>query len=94
MSRHQQRRQQEVARARSFLERRLRELRTRLGLKPEATPLPGEAAYEETEIGRAPGQLPAASPFESTAPTRFRVFAYDENSCQMEEFAEIGRAHV
>ena len=62
MSRHQQRRQQEVARARSFLERRMNDLRSRLGLKPDAAPLPGEAAYEDTEIGRAPGQLPAASP--------------------------------
>jgi len=89
MSRHQQRRQQEVARARSFLERRLRDLRNRLGLKADAAPLPGEAAFEDTEIGRAPGQLPAASPFESTAPTRFRVISYDENKCQVEEFTDL-----
>jgi magnesium transporter len=89
MSRHQQRRQQEVARARSFLERRMNDLRTRLGLKADAAPLPGEAAYEDTEIGRAPGQLPAASPFESTAPTKFRVISYDENSCKVDEFSDL-----
>ena len=89
MSRHQQRRQQEVARARSFLERRMNDLRSRLGLKADAVPLPGEAAYEDTEIGRAPGQLPAASPFESTAPTKFRVFSYDETSCKVEEFSDL-----
>ena len=89
MSRQQQRRQQEVARARSFLERRMNDLRSRLGLKADAAPLPGEAAYEDTEIGRAPGQLPAASPFESTAPTKFRVITYDEQSCKVEEFADL-----
>jgi len=89
MSRHQQRRQQEVARARSFLERRMNDLRSRLRLRPDAAPLPGEAAYEETEIGRAPGQLPAASPFESTAPTKFRVISYDESSCKVEEFSDL-----
>ena len=89
MSRHQQRRQQEVARARSFLERRMHDLRARLNLKSDAAPLPGEAAYEDTEIGRAPGQLPAASPFESTAPTKFRVISYDENSCKVDEFSDL-----
>jgi magnesium transporter len=89
MSRHQQRRQQEVARARSFLERRMNDLRTRLGLKPDAAPLPGDAAYEDTEIGRAPGQLPAASPFESTVPTKFRVISYDESNCKVEEFSDL-----
>jgi magnesium transporter len=89
MSRHQQRRLQEVARARSFLERRMNDLRSRLGLKADAAPLPGEAAYEDTEIGRAPGQLPAASPFESTAPTKFRVISYDENSCKVDEFSDL-----
>jgi magnesium transporter len=89
MSRHQQRRQQEVARARSFLERRMNDLRSRLGLKPDAAPLPGEAAYEDTEIGRAPGQLPAASPFESTVPTKFRVISYDESNCKVEEFSDL-----
>ncbi len=89
MSRQQQRRQQEAARSRSFLERRMQEIRTRLGLKADAVPLTGEAAYAETEIGRAPGELPAASPFESTAPTKFRVISYDETSCKLEEFSEL-----
>ena len=76
-------------RARNFLERRMKELRSRLGLKKEAAPLPGEAAYEDTEIGRAPGQLPAASPFDSNSPTKFRVFSYDEGACKVDEFADL-----
>ena len=67
----------------------MNDLRSRLGLKPDAAPLPGEAAYEDTEIGRAPGQLPAASPFESTVPTKFRVISYDESSCKVEEFYDL-----
>ena len=67
----------------------MHDLRTRLNLKADAAPLPGEAAYEDTEIGRAPGQLPAASPFESTAPTKFRVISYDENSCKVDEFSDL-----
>ncbi len=65
------------------------DLRSRLGLKPDAAPLPGEAAYEDTEIGRAPGQLPAASPFESTVPTKFRVITHDESRCKVAEFAAL-----
>ena len=67
----------------------MNDLRSRLGLKPDAVPLPGEAAYEDTEIGRAPGQLPAASPFESTVPTKFRVISYDESNCKVEEFSDL-----
>lgn len=67
----------------------MNDLRSRLRLRPDAAPLPGEAAYEETEIGRAPGQLPAASPFESTAPTKFRVISYDESNCKVEEFSDL-----
>ena len=67
----------------------MNDLRSRLGLKADAVPLPGEAAYDDTEIGRAPGQLPAASPFESTAPTKFRVISYDENSCKVDEFSDL-----
>ena len=67
----------------------MNDLRSRLGLKADAVPLPGEAAYEDTEIGRAPGQLPAASPFDSTAPTKFRVISYDENSCKVDEFSDL-----
>jgi magnesium transporter len=89
MSRHQLRREQEKARSRSFMQRRLDDLRRRLGLRADQAPLPGEAAFEDTEIGRAPGQLPAASPFDSTAPTRFRVHRYDEQGCVVEEFTEL-----
>lgn len=67
----------------------MNDLRARLNLKPDAAPLPGEAAYEDTEIGRAPGQLPAASPFDSTAPTKFRVISYDENNCKVDEFSDL-----
>ena len=67
----------------------MNDLRSRLGLKADAAPLPGEAAYEDTEIGRAPGQLPAASPFESTVPTKFRVISYDESNCKVEEFSDL-----
>ena len=89
MSRQQERRRYQISRARSFLERRLNDIRQKLDLSPTATPLTGEAAYEETEIGRAPGQLPAASPFESNSPTKFRVLTYDENQCKAEEFSEL-----
>jgi len=89
MSRHQEKREKDKARARSFIQRRLEDLRRRLGLKADAAPLPGEAAYEDTEIGRAPGQLPAASPFESNVPTKFRVHCYDETGCKVDEFAEL-----
>ena len=89
MSRHQEKRESDKARARSFIQRRLEDLRRRLGLKADAVPLPGEAAFEDTEIGRAPGQLPAASPFESNVPTKFRVYSYDEAGCKVEEFAEL-----
>ena len=67
----------------------MNDLRSRLGLKADAAPLPGEAAYEDTEIGRDPGQLPAASPFESTVPTKFRVISYDESNCKVEEFSDL-----
>jgi len=89
MSRQQERRRQETARARSFLERRLQDIRDKLGLKKASQPLPGETTYEETEIGRAPGQLPAASPFESTGPSKFRVISYDEANYKVEEFTEL-----
>jgi magnesium transporter len=89
MSRQQERRRQEMARARSFLERRMQEVRDKLGLKKAVDPLPGETKYEETEIGRAPGQLPAASPFDSSGPTKFRVISYDENSYKVEEFTDL-----
>ena len=89
MSRQQERRRQKMARARSFLERRLHDIREKLGLKKEAQPLIGESVYAETEIGRAPGQLPAASPFESSGPGKFRVITYDDNQFKIEEFSDL-----
>ena len=55
---------------------------------PAGTP---ETAAHEVEIGRAPGQLPGASPFEASGPTRFRVHRYDETSHTEEEFSDIDR---
>ena len=89
MSRQQERRRQETARARSFLERRLQDVRDKLGLNKAAQPLPGETTYVETEIGRAPGELPSASPFESSGPGKFRVICYDETHWTVEEFTEL-----
>jgi magnesium transporter len=71
------------------MEERVAQLRTKLGLKGTNNPLPGEAAFEDTEIGRAPGQLPAASPFESTGPTKFRALQYDEHSVTTTEFTDL-----
>ena len=67
----------------------MQDIRDKLGLKKATLPLPGETTYEETEIGRAPGQLPAASPFESTGPSKFRVISYDEANYKVEEFTEL-----
>lgn len=74
--------------------------RKKYGLDADAEPLPGhrgETATEEhpddshPEIGLAPGRLPASSPFESTGPTKFRAFRFDETACDVEEFVEIDR---
>lgn len=54
------------------------------------TPAEVENAHE-TEIGRAPGQLPGASPFETSGPTKFRVHRYDEHVHTVEEFADIDK---
>jgi magnesium transporter len=43
------------------------------------------------EIGRAPGELPASSPFESEGPTRFRVLCYTEKTCLREEFSDLDK---
>ena len=67
----------------------MQDIRDKLGLKKATLPLPGETTYEETEIGRAPGQLPAASPFESTGPSKFRVITYDEANYKVEEFTDL-----
>lgn len=88
MERSQQR-QEATLRSRKFMEERLAQLRAKLGLRSNQRPLPGEAAFEESEIGRAPGQLPAASPFESQGPTRFRAICYDESSVRTTEFTDL-----
>jgi magnesium transporter len=88
MERSQQR-QEATLRSRKFMEERLAQLRARLGLRSNQRPLPGEAAFEDSEIGRAPGQLPAASPFESQGPTRFRAICYDEASVRTTEFTDL-----
>ncbi len=82
-------RQEAAARSRLAMEERVAQLREKLGLKGTPKPLPGEAAFEDTEIGRAPGQLPAASPFESTGPTKFRALQYDEHSVTTTEFTDL-----
>lgn len=53
-------------------------------------PHPQENEHE-VEIGRAPGQLPGASPFETSGPTKFRVHRYDEQSHAVEEFSDIDK---
>lgn len=56
-----------------------------------AAPALETAVPHDVEIGRAPGQLPGASPFEAAGPTRFRVIRYDENTFSQEEFADVDR---
>ena len=67
----------------------MQDIRDKLGLKKANQPLPGETTYEETEIGRAPGQLPSASPFEFSGPGKFRVISYDEANYKVEEFSDL-----
>ncbi|MDR1817199.1 MAG: magnesium and cobalt transport protein CorA [Puniceicoccales bacterium] len=47
--------------------------------------------HDPSEIGRAPGELPFASPFESEGPTRFHVVWYDEKNFTVEEFSDPDR---
>ena len=81
-------------------EERAAEARKKYGLADDAAPLPGHAGVNaptasqdemHPEIGLAPGQLPQASPFESTGPTKFRVHRYDETSHTVEEFPDIDK---
>lgn len=82
-------REEAAQRSRRAMEERLAQLRARLGLKGSAIPLPGEAAFEDAEIGRAPGQLPMASPFDSQGPTKFRALCYDEGNVRTTEFSDL-----
>ncbi len=88
------------------MDERVRLARDKFGLGDHVSPLTGESRASEVhapaptdgadeaphvEIGTAPGQLPSASPFESTGPTKFRVHRYDENAHTVEEFTDIDR---
>lgn len=96
--RRTERRHRALSQSKKFMEERARAVQSRLGLENEQ-PLHSDSIAEEisseehdpSEIGRTPGQLPAASPFESTGPTRFRVIWYDENHHTREEFAEVDK---
>ncbi len=94
--RRTERRHRALSQSKKFMEARARTLQSRLGLENEQ-PLHSDSIAEEispeepSEIGRTPGQLPAASPFESTGPTRFRVICYDENHHSREEFSEVDK---
>ncbi|MDR2862818.1 MAG: magnesium/cobalt transporter CorA [Puniceicoccales bacterium] len=96
MSRRSDRRRRAFQRSQKFARDRVRAAQERLGLTEEQMPLPteniaGGGEHDQSEIGRAPGQLPASSPFESNRPTRFRVICYDEGSSSREEFSEVDK---
>lgn len=102
MPRGSERRRRALQNSRRFAEERRRLAQEKHGLSPGAAPLPGEQGpsghavlVDEpspyADIGSAPGQLPEASPFESTGPTRFRVHRFDEHSCVKSEFSDIDR---
>ena len=50
-------RQEAAARSRLAMEERVAQLREKLGLKGTPKPLPGEAAFEDTEIDDRPSPL-------------------------------------
>jgi magnesium transporter len=101
MSRRSERRRRALQRSQRFANERVRAAREKLGLDGDNQPLhtdaiadppnPADCApeHDTSEIGRAPGELPAASPFESEVPTRFRIICYDEQSCTKEEFSDV-----
>ena len=103
MPRGSERRRRALQNSRRFAEERRRLAREKFDLSSDAAPLPGEqgpAAHTAdgaaepppyAEIGQAPGQLPESSPFESTGPTRFRVYRFDDTACTKAEFSDIDR---
>ncbi|MDR2845555.1 MAG: magnesium/cobalt transporter CorA [Puniceicoccales bacterium] len=96
MSRRSERRRRAFQRSQKYARARLHDAQRRLGLDEDQAPLHSENIaeaneHDQSEIGRAPGQLPASSPFESAGPTRFRVFCYDESSYSIEEFSEVDK---
>ncbi len=96
MSSRNERRRQAAEQSRKFAEERIREAQERHGIKSGEAPLQSEfiatgTEHDVSEIGRTPGQLPAASPFESSGPTSFRVISYDENNFTKTEFQEVDK---
>ncbi|MDR1498531.1 MAG: magnesium/cobalt transporter CorA [Puniceicoccales bacterium] len=101
MSRRSERRRRALQRSQQFANERVRAARERMGLDEDSQPLHTDAIaeapvtddvppeHDPSEIGRAPGELPAASPFESEGPTRFRVICYNEHSLSREEFSDV-----
>ncbi|MDR0535686.1 MAG: magnesium/cobalt transporter CorA [Puniceicoccales bacterium] len=58
----------------------------------QAHPAPHPGGVDDpdlNEIGRAPGELPTSSPFESEGPTRFRVLHYTADCCTQTEFSDV-----
>ncbi|MDR3229433.1 MAG: hypothetical protein LBT53_08515 [Puniceicoccales bacterium] len=101
MSRRSKRRRRAFQRAQTSREERNRLQREKLGITDETRePLPSEGIaptsrdtedapeHDPSEIGRAPGELPAASPFESEGPTRFRLIWYNRNRYETREFSD------
>jgi magnesium transporter len=104
MSRRSTRRSRQLQRSIRFREERYQEARLKMGITDEtrrpiqsediavAPPVPvTPPEHDPSEIGRAPGELPAASPFESEGPTRFRVIWYNRERYEIHEFADAGR---
>ena len=103
MKRRSDRRRRALQRSQKFANERLDAAKRKHGIDDDRLPLHSEDMapvprdieaildHDPSEIGRAPGELPAASPFESTEPTRFRVICYTENQCIVEEFSDVDR---
>lgn len=103
MKRRSDRRRRALQRSQKFANARLSAAKQKHGIGEDRLPLHSEdiapppedieavSDHDPSEIGRAPGELPAASPFESTGPTRFRVTYYTENQCRVEEFSDVDR---
>lgn len=103
MSRRSDRRRRALQRSLQFANERINAAKEKHGFDDDRTPLPSAniappplsitdaSEHDPSEIGRAPGELPASSPFESEGPTRFRVICYNENTCVVEEFSDIDR---
>ncbi|MDR2429699.1 MAG: magnesium and cobalt transport protein CorA [Puniceicoccales bacterium] len=103
MSRRSDRRRRALQRSLQFANERINAAKEKHGFDDDRAPLPSAniaqplpfsadaSEHDPSEIGRAPGELPASSPFESEGPTRFRVICYNETTCTVEEFSDIDR---